>query len=513
MLGSPFPIEKFVGRSVDGYELIKPIGFGAFAYVYLGRKSDGYVALKILYSESNEAKMRFAREAKVLKAVPRHENVVEYYNHGLTDDGYPFITMEFVDGITLQEGFRRKAKLDAERACEFMLQLCDAFSGLHKHGLVHRDIKPGNILINRRNEIKLIDFGLVKDAQGLLRLFEEIDILDGQDFHIELEHGLLVGTPEYLAPEQIRDVYLKDEAHAETDTYSDVYSLGLIFHQLLTGENPFPFKEDPRKRGYQKKLESYLKKRLEMQSERLPPIADVDDDLQRLLSSALKLDPRERPKDAMMFKSYIELYLREDADFEMDDEATAVVSMDHVLSQRGELLDPRSYFGAIESSAPQEHAPLPDGIASTTVSPSAAALDQTHKARERTDHGPLPKKEGTSSYLYRKPSSMPHSVKHPSSPGMAAAGSSEAITATNLPRGVDASTPTGVETGYALDGFGDEPTRVEGDDAYGINLLDRSQSQPTKRAALLRNPKVVWTLIGVLLALIVAVGLIIIFRH
>ena len=96
---------------------------------------------------------------------------------------------------------------------------------------------------------------------------------------------------------------------------------------------------------------------------------------------------------------------------------------------------------------------------------------------------------------------------------MAAAGSSEAITATNLPRGVDASTPTGVETGYALDGFGDEPTRVEGDDAYGINLLDRSQSQPTKRAALLRNPKVVWTLIGVLLALIVAVGLIIIFRH
>lgn len=512
---SPQQLDYFVGRTLGDFKVHRAIGIGAFAFVYLASDAQGQrVAIKILYTDSKEARMRFVREAKIMRALPASDNVVRLITSGQTEEGYPYIVMEYVEGITLGDGLTRKPQLEAAKACEFMIQLCDAFSGLHKHGLVHRDIKPANVMINRQNCIKLIDFGLVKDAQGLLKLFEEIDILQGHEFSEEVEQGLLVGTPEYLAPEQMSDVYLGETEGAATDTYSDVYSLGLIFYQLLSGVVPFPFREDPRKRGYQKKLMAYIKRRISKNGMKLAPLEQIDPDLEGVLFSALRHEPRERPKDAMMFRDRIQSYL--DEDYEVDDEATAVVSMDAIVKDldRWTAKQRNGYFGDIEetpslvqgsaaspaqmvtppatatASAPgwgtQGAPPLPQipaNSAETTHPPAMAAPgddDATPATASSAEENPQQQlRKSLPKYLARKPA-MPRHVKLPE----------EALT-----QGVDA--PTQED---AL------PGGKRGPDSAPAQAIGRPM--PTRA-----TPAWIWLSIGVVLALIILCVMVIVFQN
>ena len=225
-----------------GYKIERFVGSGAFAYVYFAKAPTGQgCAVKIQYNLAQDARIRFSREVKVLREIPPNDYLVRYFSDGETPEGYPYLIMEFVDGMTLKEALKRRRVWPVQESCDLILQLCDAFGGLHQLGVVHRDVKPDNIMLTRSHQVKLMDLGLIKDAQGLFKLLESEDIMRGRDFAENLDKGVLAGTPEYMAPEQFSDPSLNDESLAKTDTWTDVYSLGLIFYEMVAGRKLFVF--------------------------------------------------------------------------------------------------------------------------------------------------------------------------------------------------------------------------------------------------------------------------------
>jgi serine/threonine protein kinase len=320
-----------------GYRIIRLIGAGAFAWVYYAETMRGEpVAIKVLQAPSQEARTLFTREIKILRQLPSSPYCVQYIDDGLTEEGLPFLAMEFVDGCTLKDGFRFKPLWGVDEACALMLQLCEALSGLHRLGLAHRDLKPENVMLTRTWQVKLMDFGLVKDAQGLLKLFESEDILTGRDFAENIDKALLAGTPEYMAPEQFSDPLVEDESLAKTDTWTDVYSLGLIFYQLLVGKKLFPFESKATDQvGYAREMLAYVRARGSVRDEQIERPAEVPAALWPVLASALRQNPKQRPYNAPALAETIRQYLEtgESHGFDDDEEShTSVADMSHVLA-------------------------------------------------------------------------------------------------------------------------------------------------------------------------------------
>ena len=301
--GSTLPGGVRVGRLV---------GEGVFAQVFDGWLPSGdRVAVKVLRRRDKQAQRRFNREIQVQRALPPSPHVVGYRAHGTTEDGRPWLAMEYVDGFTLSKVFDQGRPMTPSQACTLMLQLCDSFGGLHRLGLAHRDIKPANVMITFKGRIvKLMDFGLVRDAQGLLRLFETEDILEGREFADDIDHGMLAGTPEYMAPEQITDPSLPEGAAGRTDTTADVYSLGVIFYQLLAAKKPFPFVVTATtEREYQKEVMSYLRSRLWTDDSALMPIPGLSEALWSVVAKALRREPKLRQGDATALHADIKRFV------------------------------------------------------------------------------------------------------------------------------------------------------------------------------------------------------------
>lgn len=302
--------KKFEGQIIDNkYMLLKVLGSGSFAIVFLGTTHSGQkVAIKILRKKKEESLTRFYREIKVLQLLPKDPHVVQYIDSGHLSDGTPYMVLEYVEGESLRELLKRRRSLSPLEACEFMIQLCKAFVGLHKLGVVHRDVKPDNILVSKDNIIKLIDFGLIKDAQGILKLFEEEDIIESRVFIENIDRGVLAGTPEYMAPEQFKDSTTTDDSKVLTETSTDVFSLGIIFYQLITGKKPFPMR-DVLPSEYTKELIRYVKWRLKLTDKDIPVITDLDPELWSIIRKALSTDPKERQRDALILMRDIDRYL------------------------------------------------------------------------------------------------------------------------------------------------------------------------------------------------------------
>ena len=199
------------------YELDRPLGHGATAVVDLARDLalDRRVALKRLAetaARDEELRARFLREAR-LSARLSHPNVVRVYDVG-EDGGVPFIAMEFVDGETLAELVARRGPLPPEEVVALGVQLCRGLAAVHAAGLVHRDVKPQNVLLRRDGVLKLGDFGIAApDAGTRLTLA-----------------GTVLGTAAYLAPEQARGERVTAAA--------DLYGAGSVLYELLTGRPP-----------------------------------------------------------------------------------------------------------------------------------------------------------------------------------------------------------------------------------------------------------------------------------
>ena len=239
---------RFVAPTLE--ELVKPfpeleilgfIGQGGMGAVYKARQKplDRVVALKILppgIGGDPSFAQRFAREAQALAKL-NHPGIVTLYEFGQADGLFYFL-MEFVDGVNLRH-LLEAGRVSPREALAIVPQICDALQYAHDHGIVHRDIKPENILLDRQGRVKVADFGLAKlvgtDALARLHPMEGRDGAapgEGAVPSVVLtEAGKVMGTPQYMAPEQ-------REHPAEVDHRADIYSLGVVFYQMLTGELP-----------------------------------------------------------------------------------------------------------------------------------------------------------------------------------------------------------------------------------------------------------------------------------
>ncbi|MFN2226517.1 MAG: protein kinase domain-containing protein, partial [Anaerolineae bacterium] len=211
-------MNNLVGQKFGPYEITAKIGEGGMAVVYKGYQQslNRYVAIKVLRAELAQDKEfveRFRREALSVADLS-HPNILHVYDAGFSDGVY-YIVMAFVDGGSLKEMIMR-GPLDMDYAISVVAQMADALHHAHQHGLVHRDVKPNNILMTRDGRPLLTDFGIAKavhESTGLTRT------------------GTSIGTPEYMAPEQIQG--------QKVDARTDIYALGIVLYESLTGWTPF----------------------------------------------------------------------------------------------------------------------------------------------------------------------------------------------------------------------------------------------------------------------------------
>ena len=212
--------DPVVDRLLDGrYAVHQRLARGGMASVYLATDTrlDRRVAVKVMHpglAEDPEFVARFNREARAAAGL-NHPDVVSVYDQG-TDDGHPFLVMEYVPGHTLRSVLRERLRLSPGEALAVMDHVLAALAAAHATGLVHRDVKPENVLVTPDGRVKVADFGLARAAAGAT---------------VTAATGPLIGTAAYLAPEQVRD--------GTSDARSDVYAAGVMLFELLTGRQPF----------------------------------------------------------------------------------------------------------------------------------------------------------------------------------------------------------------------------------------------------------------------------------
>ncbi|MCP4645931.1 MAG: protein kinase [bacterium] len=210
-------IESVESSLGSRYQLQKELGRGGMGVVYLAKDTqlDRSVALKFLgtlVDDSEEYRQRFVREARAAARI-NHPNIVGIYDISASV-GRAYIAMEYVDGASLYKHIRQKGKLAPREAVTIVGQSCAALKAIHDAGIVHRDIKPDNILLDKRGLVKLTDFGLAKAEDARMT-----------------QAGVVLGTPSYMSPEQVKGM--------DADLRSDIYSVGLVLHECLTGKTVF----------------------------------------------------------------------------------------------------------------------------------------------------------------------------------------------------------------------------------------------------------------------------------
>ena len=221
------PEQSMAGRALGHYRILSFLGAGGMGEVYLAQDSklDRKVAIKLLPPESasdQRAKKRLVREAKAA-ATLNHANICATYEVG-EEEGHTFIAMQYVEGETLSTLIQNKS-LDPRDAIEIAIQIAGALAEAHSKSVMHRDIKPQNIMITARNQVKVLDFGLAKVIPG--ELLER----PAQTESLLSAPGILIGTVPYMAPEQL--------SGESVDGRSDLFSLGVVLYEMIAGHAPF----------------------------------------------------------------------------------------------------------------------------------------------------------------------------------------------------------------------------------------------------------------------------------
>ncbi len=261
---------------IDGrYKVLSRLGSGGMADVFLvedeqlGRK----VALKLLhgrFSADPDFVERFRREAQSAAGL-QHPNVVGIYDRGTYDDTY-YIAMEYLPGRSLKQLIRQEAPLDPVRAIDITIQILKAARFAHRRGVIHRDLKPHNVIIDDSDQAKVTDFGIARAGASDMT-----------------ETGSIMGTAQYLSPEQA-------QGHSVSAT-SDLYSIGVVLYEMLTGRVPFDG-------------DSPVTIALKHVSEAPVPPSEINPavppELEQIVLWSLNKDPRDRPADADQFISALE---------------------------------------------------------------------------------------------------------------------------------------------------------------------------------------------------------------
>ena len=264
-----------IGKTIAGrYEILQKLGEGGMGVVYKAMQTsvERIVALKILHPHmtgNEEALKRFQREAKTTSKL-RQANAIHIYDFGV-EGSLSFLVMEYIEGESLDDVIRKSGALELPRVANIVRQVCYALAEAHDLGIVHRDLKPSNIYLSRKRdgseEVKVLDFGIAKvlgEQQGMTRLTQT---------------GMIIGTPQYMSPEQVEGLPL--------DHRSDVYSLGIIMYELLTGETPFqadtPFKL----------LMKHVKEK-PVPPRKFRPNLAIPEAVEKIVLKALEKDPAKR---------------------------------------------------------------------------------------------------------------------------------------------------------------------------------------------------------------------------
>jgi len=256
--------------AVGRYRILRPIGSGGMGEVYLAEdpKLQRNVALKILSEPDEKAKRRFVREAITASQIS-HPNVAVVYEAGEADDGTAFIAMQYVEGETLRDRLRR-GPMAIPEVIRILTQVADALDDAHRRGIVHRDIKPGNIMIDARGQAKVLDFGIAKVLD-----IGQVVTPDQATETAQTAAGTFVGTLQYVSPEQATGGML--------DQRSDIFSLGIVLYEMLTGSNPFA-------------ANSSFETIRRIRELPLPPIVrgDCPPQLKRIAARCVEKDPERR---------------------------------------------------------------------------------------------------------------------------------------------------------------------------------------------------------------------------
>lgn len=210
-------------QTIGRYQILGRIGRGSMGVVYSAHDTvmDRAVAIKVMMADLEddpEGSARFYREARSAGQLA-HRNIITVYDMG-EEDGRPYIVMELLAGHTLGNYLKRPEPLNLEQKLDLMVQICEGLQVAHAHGIFHRDIKPGNLWIRPDGSVKILDFGIARLASSSMTA-----------------SGLIVGTPDYMSPEQAR-------GH-DIDHRSDIFSAGAVFYLMLTGRKPFAASDLP----------------------------------------------------------------------------------------------------------------------------------------------------------------------------------------------------------------------------------------------------------------------------
>src|SRR6266487_3360877 len=244
------PSVEEVARLFPHLEILELVGKGGMGAVYKARQPalDRLIALKILPPQVASGPgfaERFNREARALAKL-NHPNIVGVHEFGQAN-GMPFFIMEFVDGPNLRQ-LERAGKLSPREALQIVPQICEALQFAHDEGIVHRDIKPENILLDKKGRVKIADFGIAK----IMGREGEADLTETKG---------AIGTPHYMAPEQV-------EKPQEVDHRADIFALGVVFYEMLTGELPLgKFAPPSRKVQVDVRLDDVVLRALEKEPE------------------------------------------------------------------------------------------------------------------------------------------------------------------------------------------------------------------------------------------------------
>jgi serine/threonine-protein kinase len=270
----------FAGR----YKIERVIGKGGMGVVYKARHllMERTVAIKVLYPESAsdlKAVAQFKKESQAASAL-KHHNIVSVYDFGVTEAGQPFLVMDYINGVSLDKLFQEKEHIEPLRHVDMFLQVCDGLAVTHTHGLVHCDLKPSNIMVEKdatgKDSIKIVDFGLAKvmpvSASVQARLTDAFEI---------------TGSPLYMSPEHCKGNTL--------DARSDIYSLGCIMYEAFTGKPVFDG-ASPYKVFSQHLIDDPLAFAVVQSGRQLPP------EMETIVLKALKKNPDERYQSALELK-------------------------------------------------------------------------------------------------------------------------------------------------------------------------------------------------------------------
>ena len=261
--------KKYIGRKLDGrYQVNELIGVGGMSYVYKATdlKDGSTVAVKILKEEFaavNDLVRRFRNESKAIRMLD-HENIVKVLDVNFSDS-VQFIVMEYLDGITLKKYIEKNGALTWKQTVYFAEQLLKALQHAHDRGIIHRDMKPQNVMISEGGILKVMDFGIARFSRSSLHTITD----------------KAIGTVHYISPEQAQG--------DDTDSRADIYSVGVMMYEMCTGRLPFDGDS----------AVSVALKQISDQAEKIERInPDVPEGLQRIIERAMEKDPNSRYQSA-----------------------------------------------------------------------------------------------------------------------------------------------------------------------------------------------------------------------